>query len=332
MTPEQAIKSAAKGELAPVYVVVGPEGFLRDQVVRAIRKHADTGVPGFNEDKFNAGETSADAVVGAALHLPMMAPLRLVLLRGVDRWDKKSGDKNLDVIASYASSPVDTTVLVIEAPKINGSRKLMKIAKKAGFVVSCEALKRRELPRWIRERAKAMGHDVNSSVADALAELSGPELGAVCDALERLSLYVGEGGTIDEAALSAVVTRVRQDTVWMLVDAVAARDLGKSLASLDDAFDTRDKGPQLIGTVAWRVRQLIKFKALLGRGASKAEAGKAAGVPGFKVSDLERTVRRLTPQKLERWLMLLGEADLAVKGSRRPGQEVLATMLVDMCD
>ena len=34
---------------------------------------------------------------------------------------------------------------------------------------------------------------------------------------------------------------------------------------------------------------------------------------------------------LESWLLLLAEADLALKGSRRSGQAVLGTMLVDMC-
>lgn len=334
VTPEQAIRDAGSGKLMPVYVVVGEEQFLRDRVVRAIVEAADTGVPGFNEDKFIAGDTSAEVVVTAAKTAPMMAPVRLVLVRSVERWDGKApkgGGSPLDLLAEYVADPMPSSVMVISASKINGSRKLMKAAKKGGFAVSCTPLKRHELPRWVAGHIKAKGHPVSRAVVEAIAELAGPSMSVVVDAVERLSLYVGEGGTIDEEALAAVVTRVRQETVWALVDALAAGDFDKALSALADAYDARDRGLPLLGAVAWRVRQLVKFQSMLGRGCSRAEAAKGAGVPGFKASELERSVRQLPARKLDRWLLLLAEADLALKGSRRSGADVLATMLVEMC-
>jgi DNA polymerase-3 subunit delta len=332
VTPEQAIADAKRNKIAPVYVVVGEEAHVAGEVVSAIRAAADTGIAGFNEDKLNAAETSAEAVIAAARTMPMMGRVRLVLLSGVDRWDNKSAKGSpLDVLAEYAASPVDSAVLVISASKINGSRKLIKVAKKGGFLVTCSALKRHELPRWISAQAELKGHRISRNVADALAELSGPELGAVSDALERLSLYVGEGKPIDEEALAQVVTRVRQETVWALVDALAARDLGKAMGALSDAYDARDGGLPLLGAVTWRVRQMLKFQATLARGQSRGDAAKAAGVPPFRADELAHAVRKLPPQQLETWLLLLAEADLALKGSRRAGADVLATMLIDMC-
>ncbi len=332
MTPHEAIAQAKAGKVAPIYVVMGDEAFLRDAVIAAIRSHADTGVAGFNEDRFIAGEVSAEQVVAAALHLPMMARRRLVWVSGVERWDQKNvKGAPLDALAAYAAAPADTTVLIVSATKINGARKLIKIAKKEGFLVSCEPLARRELPRWARARAKELGHDMSSQTAEALAELAGPELSSVVDAIDRLSLYAGAGAAIGEDALAAVVTRVRQETVWALVDALADRHIGRALAALSDAYDGRTAGLPLLGAVTWRVRQLLKFQAALSRGLGGGEAAKRAGVPPFKASELERTVRKLPARHLERWLLLLAEADLALKGSRRSGHEVLATMLVDMC-
>ena len=88
MTPDQALLQARKGELLPVYLVVGEEQLLRDKVVAAVRAAAlGNGVPAFNEDKFTAGEVSVDKVIAAAQTVPMMAPRRFVLVRGVERWD-----------------------------------------------------------------------------------------------------------------------------------------------------------------------------------------------------------------------------------------------------
>lgn len=334
MTPEQAIREAEQGTLRPLYVVTGEEGHLVDQVLRAIRGAVDMGVgAGFNEDRFVASEAAVDTVLGAARTAPMMARQRLVRLSGVDRWDAKGAAKagGLDALADYAADPVPSTVFVISATKINGSRRLMKIAKKGGFLVTCAQLKRRELPGWIQRVAKSKGHTIAPASADALAELMGPELGPVMDAIERLSLYVGPGAVIDEDAVANVVTRVRQETVWALVDALAARDTAGALSALHDAYDARDGGLPLLGAIAWRVRQLLKFQSMLSRGRDRNAAAKAAGVPPFKAGDLERSVRKLPGRVLESWLLLLAEADLALKGSRRSGSAVLATMLVDMC-
>lgn len=331
MTPDQAIDQAKSDALLPVYLVLGDEGLLVDQVVRALRAAATAGgIAGFNEDRFIAAESSVDAVLGAARTAPMMAKRRYVHLSSLERWEGKSGDA-LDALAAYAADPMPTTVMVMTAEKLHGSRRLVRAAKKEGFVVDCAPLGKRELPGWIRRAATSKGHDLAPGIADLLAELLGPELGPVADALERLSLYAGPGRRIDEDAVAAVVTRVRQETVWAIVDALAARDLAAALSALDDAYEPRDGGLPMLGAITWRVRQLLKFDAALGRGRGAKAAAQQAGVAPFKAGELERAVRRIGRERLERWLMLLAEADLALKGSRRAGLEVLATMLAAMC-
>lgn len=334
MTPDAAIREATGGGLRPLYLVVGEETLLAGEVVAAIEAGADAGpARGFNHDKFMAVDARVEVALSAARTAPMMARRRFVLLRGIERWDGKTaqGDSSLDQLAEYAAQPVDSTVMVLVASKLNASRKLMRLAKKNDFVVSCQTLTRRELPGWIRQRAKSSGHAMSPAAVDALSELVGPELGPVADAIERLSLYVGNGAPIREGDVATLVTRVRQDTVWALVDALSTRNLAGALTALESAYDARDGGLPMLGAVSWRVRQLVKLQAALGRGRSASDAASESGVPPFKADELARVVRRLPAATLESWLLLLAEADLALKGSRRPGAEVLATMLVEMC-
>src|SRR5262249_6641984 len=139
VNPAQAIAQAQRGELLPVYVVVGEERFLRDQVVQALRTAAlGGGVAAFNEDKFTAGEAQVNKVVAAARTVPMMANKRFVLVRGGERWDgvaerggNDAGLPPLDVLAAYAQAPIDSTCLVVVFEKIDGRRKLATQGKKA---------------------------------------------------------------------------------------------------------------------------------------------------------------------------------------------------------
>jgi len=339
VTPEDAILGAKRGALLPVYIVTGDEDYIRDEVVAELRAASLAGgVAAFNEDRYNAADVDADKVISTARTVPMMAARRFVLVRGAERWepsgddDAPKRDAPLDRIAEYAQKPVDSTCLVVTATKLDGRRRLGALAKKQGFLVVCEPLDGRALVGWIAARAKSKGHPIERDVAELLAEIAGPELAYVSDAIERLSLYVGTGAAITDDAVSECVARVRMADTWALVGAIGRRDLGESLRMLADVFDRRDGGLPLLGAIAWSMRQLAKYHAALAGGASPDEAARTAGAfQPQRARELASRSKGVRPKDVERWLLVLAETDLALKSSRRPPDAVLEEMLTRLC-
>jgi DNA polymerase III subunit delta len=346
MTPSQAIDQAKKGKLLPVYLVAGEERVVRDEVVAALRVASLAGgLAAFNEDRFTAGEAGIDAVISAARTVPMMAARRFVLLRGAERLDGSTGGGRgqtadspesdgapFDRLAEYAAAPVESTCLVVVASKIDGRRKLVVAARKQGFLVACEPLDARALPGWIVDRCKAKGHAIADDVAELLAAVAGPQLSPVDDAIERLSLYVGEGAPIVDEAVRVCVSRVRTADTWALVDAVGARDLGSALRTLADAYDPREGGLMLLGALAWSVRQLARFQAAREAGASVDEAARRAGAYNtYRARELSTKARAIGKREVHRWMLVFAETDLALKSSRRTPDVILEEMLVALC-
>jgi DNA polymerase-3 subunit delta len=347
VTPDEAIKKAEHGELLPVWLVVGEERMLRDQVIAAITKAALAGgLPEFNHDKFTAGEADVEKVIGATRTVPMMAKKRVVYVRGLERWDSASsagaGAEHaddtgkalppLDRLSEYAKAPIDSTTLILVAQKLDGRRKLVALAKKQGFVVDCAQIDQRQLPGWVRARAKLKGHAIAPDVCDLIAEIAGPDLSYLDDVLERLSLYVGKDAPITEEAVSINVTRVRLADTWSLVDAASTRDLGRVLTLFADVYDPRDRGLPLIGAIAWSLRQLLKLQSALASGAGIDEAARRAGIyPSFKARDHAQKLKAFKGNELERWLVIVQETDLALKSSRRPADSIIEEMFTRMC-
>jgi DNA polymerase-3 subunit delta len=334
VTPAQALEQAQRGRLLPVYLVAGPERLLRDEVVGALRAASlGGGISAFNEDKFTAGEADIESVISAARTVPMMAPRRFVVLRGAERWETPDSESSpLERLAEYAEAPVSSTCLVIVGSKLDGRRRLVQKARKEGFLVSCDSPEERALPGWIIERCAEKGHAIDREVAEMLAAVAGPELSTLDDAIERLSLYVGQGAVIDAEAVSACVARVRTADTWALVDAVGARDLGRALRTLADAYDPRERGLPLLGAVAWSLRQLARFQAALESGASSGEAARRAGASSpYRARELAARARGLRPREVERWLLVLAESDVALKSSRRSPDAILEEMLTRLC-
>lgn len=353
MSPEQAVAEARDGKLRPVYLVYGDERYLQTIVVAELRRAVIGAVDlGLNEDHFDAAEADVDAVTSAARTLPMMAKHRLVIVRQVERWEPKTDGKAdakpeampdgksegkgkagaLDRLADFVANAPPSTVLILVG-KLDARRRLVLLAKKAGFIVDCETPPRNAIPAWLARRAKERAKTLAPGVAELLADIAGPELSRLDDAIERLALYVGPGSAeITEDHVAEVIVGVKPSSVWELVSAVGRRDLGAALATLSRVYDPKDRGLPLLGTLAWSTRQLIKFSAATARGLSPGDAARHAGAPPFKAGDLAEQSRRVTQTELERWLLTLSEVDLALKGgSKRPPQAILESMVITLC-
>ena len=302
------------------------------------------GLAELNLDKFTAGETPIDKILAATRTVPMMAKRRVVLVRGLERWDASAAEGTsdedadpkalppLDRLAEYAKAPIDTTCMILVAQKLDGRRKLVTLGKKAGFAVDCAAVDGRQLPGWIRQRAQAKGHTIDQDTCELIAEIAGPDLSYLDDVLERLSLYVGLSNPITEDAVAVCVTRVRLADTWKLVDAASTKDLGKVLALFADVYDPRDRGLPLVGAIAWSLRQLLKLEAALKDGASIDDAARRAGIyPTFRARDHARKLKAFRPRELERWLVIVQETDVALKSSRRTADAILEEMFTRLC-
>ena len=338
MTPEQARKEAESDTLRPIYLLVGDEPYFEAEVLTALKRAGTKGgVPGLNEETLTAGDATVDRVLAAARTLPMMAKKRLLVVRGLERWEpregveRKGGDP-FERLLEYAKDPTPSTLLILLGGGLDKRRRFVMQAKQQGFLVSCDTLDRAALPGWIERAVTQRGVRIQMDIADAIAELAGPELAPVADAVERLCLYVGTDGEITEDAVAACVVRLRPSTVWELVGAVGRRDLGTALAALHRVYDPADRGLRLVGVLAWSTRQLIKFEAATRAGKKPAEAAAAAGAPPFKARELADQVKGLTRTDLARFVLALSELDANLKGgSKRTPDASLTEAIIELC-
>lgn len=342
MTPDQAIREAQEQKLRPVYLLVGEEPHFETKVVRALKAAATLGgIPGLNEDQIQAQEADVESAILAARTLPMMAKRRFVLVRGLEHWEEREGSEGnakekaqnpLDRLLEYCQNPSPSTTLVLLGGGLDKRRKLVASARKDGWLVNCEAVTRADLPGFIVRAGRERGNPIPADVAELIAELAGPELGPVTDALERCCLYAGAGLPVTEDVVAECVVRLRTKTVWELVAAVGKGDAGGALRALAEVYDPQDRGLRLLGVLAWSTRQLLRFESALSEGLGPNDAAVRAGAPPFKARELADQVKRIARADLERWLETLAELDYALKGgSKRPAKSVLEHGILKLC-
>ena len=91
-THDDLLRALGRGELAPVYYLFGSEDILKEEASRAILERALEP----HERDFNLDQRSAQGLDPEELHalvntLPMMATRRVVVIRDIEVWKKKTG-------------------------------------------------------------------------------------------------------------------------------------------------------------------------------------------------------------------------------------------------
>jgi DNA polymerase-3 subunit delta len=328
MEIDELIREARAGRFRPVHVVTGSERFLVERAVKLLKvATVGDGPRGFNDDVFHGKGLLAQSVLRAAKTVPMMAPARFVLVRDVD----EVAAAELDQLAAYVLEPSPTTCFVATAEKLDGRTRFAKAVQKAGALSEAKEMKGAALRTFALREAKDRGHTLAPDAADALADAIGADLGALDDALERLSLYVGAGRPIGLDAVEACITRVRVDSIFALVDAVSAQDGRTAIRATRSLLADREPPLRILAMLARQIRIVGKMRDALDQGLRGPDATKAAGAPPFKARELEAAARRFGAPAVQAAFRILAETDLALKGSRVPPEVVLEATVLALC-
>src|SRR3954452_13461809 len=141
------------------------------------------------------GEDSTPEAVAAALSAMTFATgRRFLIVDGVERWKDKEVQAQLAPLV--AAMPPDTTVAFFarEEGRSKAPPALHEAVKKAGGDISAEsAVKPWELARWVRERARQLGLEMEPAAAQALIAHVGERQQRLQRELETLALEVGPG-------------------------------------------------------------------------------------------------------------------------------------------
>src|SRR3954449_12304516 len=153
-TLEALLRSLKKGDLAPVYYFHGPEDVLKDEAVRTILDQAlDPAMRDFNFDQRSADQLDPEEIHSLCNTLPMLAERRVVVLRDVEIWRRKTKAKS--EFLRYLEHPSRETVVVL----VQGSAEAgedQDLSRRA-FTVLFEPLSPDRAVKWVTRQAGPLG-------------------------------------------------------------------------------------------------------------------------------------------------------------------------------
>lgn len=264
-------RSLTKGELAAVYYLHGSEDVLKDEAVRMILDRSlEPGLRDFNFDQRSAAQLEPEEIHSLCNTLPMLAERRVVVLREVEAWKRKT--RGRAEFLRYLERPSRETVVVL----VQGSAEEVedKELSRSAYTVEFEPLPADRAERWLMRRADQLGLTLEPEAARHLVRSVGSDLGALQSELAKLaSLPDSEALTPDR--IGELVGVRHGETQWDWREAVLDGQAGRALALLE---------PVLAQPGVSGVRLLMQLgTALVGLGVARSIYDK--GIRGRALED-----------------------------------------------
>jgi len=283
-SPSQVRQQIAKGTADPVYLLLGDDDAEIARLAADITSLVEDELRVFNVERMYAGEKTATpaAIVQACRQLPMMGDRRVVVVlrgermlkpkrRGKD--DDADGDPaeeppgDMDALAAYVQDPSPTTTLVLTATDIDKTRKAGKAIVKHATVVECWGLKpgketrgsdlyqaARIAEQMVKKAVGEAGQTIEPAAAKLVAGRAGFDIVRLRGDIDRLMLYAaGKPGITLADAREIVSAETAQDD-WAVTNAIQNGNAREALRQLALAFDAGAVSYQVLGQLAWFVR------------------------------------------------------------------------------
>jgi DNA polymerase III delta subunit len=283
--PPAAAKPARIDSATSVVLLHGGDEFaIAERAREALRELADGKSLDDALETIDARADSGDGVssaVGRALSalftVGLFSSFKIIWLRDVNwlpekamsKWDEVETATERLQAALRQGLPADTHLLITSEA----------VSKRSGFLKACEergvvieyALSttpwdlEREMPgrvaAMLRERRIECEDDLPAKIVERL----GYDPRLLHAEVEKLDVYLGDRRELDEEDVQLMVPLLRERTPWELADAVAQRNLSKSLRLLEQVLQQRMSEVLIITTLENRFRELGLMREALDR-------------------------------------------------------------------
>jgi DNA polymerase-3 subunit delta len=317
---------------APVYLLKGDDEIvLRDAVRELVRELVGDGDHSLMVEELAGDEYEMAALVDAAQTPPFLTDRRVVLGRGLQRFDKAE----VDLLIAYLDDPLPTTTLVLDWSKASPSARgkaapkpLLTAVQKVGGE-HIDVSPGRNLGEWVDQHAKAAAVHLDQAARKRIADSLGEDVSRLAALLDMLESTYGAGARLGVEDVSPYLGEAGGVPPWDLTDAIDRGDIPAAIVTLHRLLGGGERHPFVVlSTLQTHFGRMLRLD-----GADVAGEKEAAQLLGMKGSTFPARKalgqgRKLGHDRLVDAIDRIAEADLALRGMSSWPPELVLEVLV----
>ncbi len=308
-------------ELAPVVLILGPEGLLADRAADRIRALAHEADPQVERTDISAASYQAgqlDVLASPSL----FGEARLVIVPDLENLSDALAKDLLD----YIAAPAPDVWLLLRHPGGNArGKKVIDAVTKAGFpVIPADKLKNdKDKLALLLSDAKEAGRRLDKDAAQALVDALGNDVRSMAAALAQLMADVQGRITVDHVR-KYHSGRV-EATGFEVADAAVAGQSARALTLLRHALATGIDPVPIVAALALKIRQMAKVSV------AGSSGPQALGMAPWQIDRARKDLRGWSDTSLAAAVNAIALADEEVKGASRDPERAVEKAVITLC-
>ncbi len=306
---------------APVVLVSGPETFLAERAIRALRDLLKGEDPSLEVHDLEADQYSPGELITLASPSLFNEP-RLIRVVNVE----KCTDAFITETIAYLSSPADDTYLVLRhAGGVRGKKLLDTIrgGSGGGIEIACLELKKdQEKSEFAAAEFATAGRRVTGGAIRALVSAFSDDLAELASACQQL--LADDSDEITEVTVERYYSGRVETNAFKVADAAIAGRRGEALILLRHALSSGADPVPIVAAFASKVRTMAK---LSGANAPAGQLASKFGLAPWQVDRARRDLQGWTDAGLGYSIETIAETDAQIKGLGRDPVYALERMI-----
>lgn len=304
----------------PFTLVVGSEQLLVDRAVSTVVSTARKVDPDTELRVIDSSQPGAAGEVVQACSPTLFGGGTVIL---VENAESAPPDVVAAVVAGARDLAGASALVAVHAGGAKGKRQLEALLAAKPVRVACPEIKRgRALAEFVQQEFRSRHRTVASDAATMLAAVCGTDVRLVAAACAQLCDDVPQR-TITGDDVRLYFGSTAEVTGFQIADALLARRPAEALRLVRTAemADGGGSGPAAVAAIANSLRQVVKYSAA-GPGMSERDLAIAVGVPAWRLRSIADQARRWRPAEIAAAVLMLADADAALKGGLRVGDQL----------
>lgn len=310
--PEQLQQHLQK-DLLGVYLVTGDEELLVQEACDTIRARCREAGVQEREVLHVEGKFDWNSLLASSCEMSLFAERKLIELRLPSG---KPGTEGSKALLAYLENPSPDNILLIVAGKVDKpstKSKWFKALDQAGAVVQIWPVDAGSLPRWLQQRLRQSGLEIDKDALHMLCDRVEGNLLAASQEVEKLRLLV-DGDRIGAEQIEAAVADNARYNLFALLDHALLGETAQALRMMHGLQAEGTDATVVLWGLAREIRLLYQCRLGIDRGQNQHQVLQVQRVWDKRKPAISAALSRHNRDSLDILLQEAASADRCIKG------------------
>ncbi len=302
-----------------LFIIYGEEYYLINKKINEIIDKETTTI-------YDMNETSIDDVIEDVLSFSLFSNNKDILCTNCTFLTSQSDDKHsLNVLKEILNKDIENRLILTVNSKLDERKKVVKELLRLGTTFNFNILKDYEVLKYIEKEFKDLGYKIDNETINYFHSFVGDDLGIVSSEINKLILYKDDKLILKED-IDAITSRIINDNIFDLIDAIVKKDIDKSLNIYDDFVLMNEEEIKLISMLGDQFRLIYQVKTMYLFGYTESDIIKELGVHPYRIKLAKQSL--ITLGEAKEYLLKLFDLDKDIKTGKKDKRMAFKLFLI----